>query len=91
MASAFQPIIPVWTAVLAILSCTEKIPSPLLVRKKIIKQSSTYNDLNDAMVTLCDKHSKTCADGKSDIYYTCLQEAVQFKKYQLSASDHSLP
>ena len=31
IASAFQPIIPVWTTVLAILTCTEKIPSPLHV------------------------------------------------------------
>ena len=29
IASAFQPIIPVWTAILAILTCVEKVPSPL--------------------------------------------------------------
>lgn len=31
IASAFQPIIPVWTTILAILTCTEKVPSPFLV------------------------------------------------------------
>lgn len=31
IASAFQPIIPVWTTILAILTCTERIPSPLHV------------------------------------------------------------
>ena len=30
-ASAFQPAIPVWTTILALLSCTEKLPSPFHV------------------------------------------------------------
>ena len=31
IASAFQPVIPVWTTVLAIATCTEKLPSPFHV------------------------------------------------------------
>ncbi len=31
IASAFQPIIPVWTAILALFTCTEKLPSPFNV------------------------------------------------------------
>lgn len=31
IASAFQPIIPVWTTIIAIVTCTEKFPSPLYV------------------------------------------------------------
>ena len=31
IASALQPIIPVWTAIIALATCTEKLPSPLNV------------------------------------------------------------
>ena len=41
IASALQPIIPVWTAVLAVLTCTEKIPSLFLVSLVVILYSCT--------------------------------------------------
>ena len=39
VASSIQPIIPVWAAILAILTCTEQIPSPLHVSLQDLKVS----------------------------------------------------
>ena len=45
-----QPLIPVWTAILAILTCTEKVPSPLHVCFHSSTMNSVYTNLPKSWV-----------------------------------------